>query len=329
MLGESAVPTIMLVECRVPACDRPELLERALRSLLAQDYTRWAAIVFDDSRAQSGRPVVDALGDTRIRYQQNARQLGSTGNLNQAFSPAPLLGGEYAFILEDDNALTPNFISSAMRHAVQSDFAVLSMNQRRVTVDREGRFTPCAEVLRSENEDVVWSHERVILNSLNHMSLPNGGYFWRCNTVDLRVDERVTEPMLQESARHLRIGGKLLLAKEACSLWSALPEDMLRRNRVSNHVFRVTRDFLALGVMQQIPPGKLLQWGREELCPEDLAYLEARLAGVCWTHPSQWYWLWRKPKEPLKGLLLRLFYGRNTGKDLRTLLLHEPEKLFA
>ena len=319
----------MLVECRVPAYDRTALLERALRSLQAQTTPNWVAVVLDDSRQYSGRLVVERLADPRIRYQWNTRQLGSTGNLNQAFSPAPLLGGEYAFILEDDNALTPNFISAAMRHAVQPDFAVLSMNQRCVTVNGEGQFTPCAEALRPESEDVVWSHERLILNSLNHIPLPNGGYFWRCNAVDLRVDDRVTEPMLQESARHLRIGGKMLLAKEACSLWSALPDEMLRRNRVSNRVFRLTRDFLALGVMKQIPPWRLLQWGRKELCPKDLAYLEARVAGVCWTHSSQWYWLWRKPKEALKSLLLSLLYRRKTEKNLRTLLLHEPEKHFA
>jgi glycosyltransferase involved in cell wall biosynthesis len=319
----------MLVECRLPAYDRPELLHRALLSLQAQSHRDWVAVVLDDSRTQSGRAVVNALGDARIHYRHNLRQRGSTGNLNQAFDPAPLFGGEFAFILEDDNALTPDFIAAALRHAVAASCTVLSMNQRSVKLDGQGRFIPSTDALRPENTDVVWSHERVILNSLNHMSLPNGGYFWRCNTVDLRVDERITEPMLQESARHLRIPGDLLLAKEACSLWSALPDDLLRRNRVSNRVFRVTRDLLALGVMRLIPGSRLLEWGRKELCPKDLAYLESRVAGVCWTHPSQWYWLWRKPKEAAKGLMLRLLYGRKTEKSLRTLLLDEPEKLFA
>jgi glycosyltransferase involved in cell wall biosynthesis len=319
----------MLVECRVPAYDREELLERALRSIQAQLHRDWVAIVLDDSRRQSGRVVVDKLGDARIRYHHNPRQLGSTGNLNQAFDPAPLLGGEYAFILEDDNALTPEFISLALGHVRDSGLDVVSMNQRCVIAEPNGEFTMCKGAWRPEDVDVEWNRERLVLASFLNAPLPNGAYFWRCNTVDLRVDNRIKEPMLQEAARCLRIRGPILMAKEACSLWTALPDDMIRRNRVSNRVFRVTRDFLALGVTQCIPGARLMEWGRKELRPEDMACLEARLAGICWTHPSQWYWLWRKPKEAAKGLLLRLLYGRKTEKSLRTLLLHEPAKLFA
>jgi glycosyltransferase involved in cell wall biosynthesis len=319
----------MLIECRVPAYDRPELLERALRSLQAQTYADWRAVVLDDSRTQSGRSVVDSLGDPRLRYCHNVQRLGSTGNLNQAFDPAPLLGGEFAFILEDDNAVTPEFISLALGHARDSGFDVVSMNQRCVIAESNGEFTMCEDAWRPEDADMEWNRQRLVLASFLNVSLPNGAYFWRCNTVDLRVDERITEPMLQESARHLRIPGRLLLAKEACSLWSELPDDLLRRNSVSNRVFRVTRDFLALGVTRCIPGARLMEWGRKELGPEDMACLEARLAGICWTHPSQWYWLWRKPKEAAKGLMLRLLYGRKAEKSLRTLLLDEPKKLFA
>lgn len=319
----------MLVECRVPAYDRPDFLDRALRSLQAQTHRDWMAIVMDDSRTQSGRTVVEAIGDPRIRYAHNAQRLGSTGNLNQAFSPQPLAGGEFAFILEDDNAVTPDFMATALRRIAESRLNVVSLNQKCVLADGKGGFAVQSGAWRAEDSDIVWANERLILSSFLKPGLPNGGYFWRCNTVDLRVDERIREPMLQESARQLRVGGDILLAKEACSLWSALPPDLVRRDTVKNRVFLLTRDLFAAAVLKAISPRTVWQWGKAQLNPQQLAMLNDRLAGVAFFRPCLFPWCARNPREAVKGWLRRVLYHRHLSDDFLRLMDNEHIQLMS
>jgi glycosyltransferase involved in cell wall biosynthesis len=317
------------VECRVPAYDRPQLLERALRSLQAQTFGYWVAIVFDDSRSQSGRAVVDALGDSRISYRHNPERLGSTGNLNQAFSPQPLAGGEFAFILEDDNAVTPEFVATALRRIAESRLNVISLNQKCVLADGRGGFALTQGAWRDERVDITWSDERLILSTFLKPGLPNGGYFWRCNTIDLRVDERIREPMLQESARQLRVGGDILLAREACSLWSALPPDLVRRDTVKNRVFLLTRDLFAAAVLKTIPPQTIWNWGKSQLNPQELAMLNDRLGGVALFHSGLFRLCTRNPREALKGWLRYLVYRKYVDRGLVSLFGGDGSKLFA
>lgn len=318
----------MIVECRVPAYDRPELLDRALRNLQTQTHVEWVAIVLDDSRKQSGRLVVEAIGDPRIRYVQNPDRLGSTGNLNQAFSPQPFAGGEFAFILEDDNAVTPDFISTAMRRIGESGLDVISLNQKCVLADGKGGFVVQPGAGRPEDSDAVWSEERLILSTFLKPGLPNGGYFWRCNTVDLRVDERIREPMLQESARQLQVGGDILLAKEACSLWSALPPDLVRRDVVKNRVFLLTRDLFAAAVLKCVPAKTVLRWGKAKLDAAQLHMLRDRLGGVALFRPQLLPLFANNPREACKGLVRYLLYRSHVPRDLSGLLQDEPGKLF-
>ena len=318
----------MLVECRVPAYDRPELLARALRSLQAQAHREWVAIVLDDSREQSGRAVVDSIGDPRIRYSHNAGRLGSTGNLNQAFTPQPLADGEFAFILEDDNAITPDFISTALHRIGECGFDVVSLNQKCVLADGKGGFVVQPGAGRAEDSDTVWSDERLILSTFLKPGLPNGCYFWRCNTVDLRVDERIREPMLQESARQLCVGGKILLAKEACSLWSALPPDLVRRDAVRNRVFLLTRDLLALAVIDRFSLRCILAWARAELSKKQQEALHFRFSGVGFLRPSLLPWVVRNPVEALKGLVRYSLYLRKVDRQFVKSLKQDEGALF-
>jgi len=319
----------MLVECRLPAYDRPDLLDRALRSLLAQTHREWVAIVMDDSRTQSGKAVVAAIGDPRIRYKQNTERLGSTGNLNQAFGPKPLAAGEFAFILEDDNAVTPDFMATALRRIAEARLNVISLNQKCVLADGKGGFMMQPGAGRPEDSDAVWSEERLILSTFLKPGLPNGGYFWRCNTVDLRVDERIREPMLQESARQLRIGGSILLVKEACSLWSALPPDLVRRDVVKNRVFLLTRDCFAAATLKVFPARTIWSWGKSQLNALQLKMLNDRLGGVAFFRPGLFGLCFRNLREACRSQFRRLLYRKYLSDDFLRLMEEEPQKLFA
>ena len=87
------------IEVRIPTYMRPELLKRALESLLASDFVFWTAIVLDDCPKQTAREIALSFGDQRIVYRPNESRLGGAANIDFAFTPNPFFGGEFATIL--------------------------------------------------------------------------------------------------------------------------------------------------------------------------------------------------------------------------------------
>jgi glycosyltransferase involved in cell wall biosynthesis len=248
-----------LVECRVVACDRPKLLERALLSLTNQTKKKWKAIVFDDSGESSGKAVVDKIADKRIFYKKNTKRLGATGNLNQGFSRNAFLGGTYAFVLEDDNAIEPNFIEVSLSWIKKSKCPIVSLNQRCVVFDSGEKFK-LKGTLRSEEKKILWTRERVLLNAFCGASLPNGGYFWRTGEVDLTVDENVREPQLQECIRQTLIPCSITLAPEPVSLWTLCPDEHIRRTKINNRKFGLSLHLFSKRILLKQGVKKIKNW---------------------------------------------------------------------
>src|SRR4051794_28296452 len=93
----SSVPEVSIC---IPAYGDPYLLERCLRSVIAQSYTNYEVIVSDDSRHEKLQEVVYKLNDRRISYYKNRSILGSPANWNEAISYAK---GKYIKILHHDD----------------------------------------------------------------------------------------------------------------------------------------------------------------------------------------------------------------------------------
>jgi glycosyltransferase involved in cell wall biosynthesis len=92
------------VTCVVPTHDRPELLQRALRSVFAQTWPPASVIVVDDTG--SALPVVDGFGG-RVRYVRSwSRTAGASRNLGAALAETPLLA-----FLDDDDTWHPTFLA--------------------------------------------------------------------------------------------------------------------------------------------------------------------------------------------------------------------------
>src|SRR6516165_10159211 len=103
-------------EIRIAACNRPNMLRRAVKSLQTQTYPHWKAIVFDDSSSYTSKDVIQSVADDRISYVHNLKRLGAAGNIDQCFSPTNITGGDYACLLEDDNFWLPDFLSLIAGH---------------------------------------------------------------------------------------------------------------------------------------------------------------------------------------------------------------------
>lgn len=84
----------------IPTCNRPELLSRAIRSILAQTYQDFEIIVIDDGLKERAENAILAFGDSRIRYVKNEISLGGSGARNRGIADAR---GEYVAFLDDDD----------------------------------------------------------------------------------------------------------------------------------------------------------------------------------------------------------------------------------
>ncbi len=88
----------MLASVIIPTFRRPGLLERALRSLLAQDRRDWEAVVVDDGDGE-GVDLVRGLGDERITALPN----GGRGQVDARSTALSRARGQLVCWLDDDD----------------------------------------------------------------------------------------------------------------------------------------------------------------------------------------------------------------------------------
>ena len=104
----SDTPTISVC---IPTCNRPDLLEQAIRSCTAQILLPTEIIIGDDSTSDETAHLVQRLRSTTpvpLRYRHNAPRLGQNANINSLFERAQ---GTHLVLLHDDDLLTPNALA--------------------------------------------------------------------------------------------------------------------------------------------------------------------------------------------------------------------------
>lgn len=216
-------------EIRMPACDRPQMLQRAVTSLQAQSYPRWKAIVFDDSTSSDSRDLINSLGDDRFIYVRNSRRLGAAENIDQCFSPIRKVGGDYACLLEDDNFLLPNFLSQIADRVSRKGCELILANQR-IYEDGVGLRAP-NETTRGDwfsEGEVSPAYLRATLLLMEGLS--NGGLVWRLeDRIDLQVGPSVRQAGLQEACRSLSVNAPFLFIREPQAIWTQMPDSKTAR----------------------------------------------------------------------------------------------------
>lgn len=91
----------------IPTFDRPEYVEQAVLSCLAQTYSDYEIVVTDNSDNDLTRRRIESLGMSKVHYHKNDRNLGAIGNLTQAVA---LAQGEFVKLLMDDDLLAPESV---------------------------------------------------------------------------------------------------------------------------------------------------------------------------------------------------------------------------
>ena len=220
-------------EVRVTTFKRPDLLKRCLHSLIGQTYSTWQALVIDDSPEQEGRSIVDEIGDSRIIYQPNPVNLGCAKNLDYAFQSSAMLGGSYAFVLEDDNYLYPEFISENIRLIEENKVAIVLRNQdKRVEKDEQS-------IALNQTSRGRWFNRGIYTPLEVHARLffcegiSNGGLFWSTTRIksNLQVGERVPDSWHQEIFRTFQICDSIFFEPTPLCVWTEFEFVKQARNR--------------------------------------------------------------------------------------------------
>jgi glycosyltransferase involved in cell wall biosynthesis len=227
-----------LCEVRIPTYKRPKLLQRALNSLVSQNYPNWVALVMDDSPDQEAKAIVEVFKDKRIRYTPNLTNLGCAGNINRAFTPNSLIGGVYACILEDDNWFMPTFLSENIASLNTHGVNLLLRNQE-IWLQEQETSTPTNRTTRG-----TWFTNRIYTPLELHAHLfyfegiSNGGLFWRTSLQsNFQVSHYVTDSGLQEYCRTLQLQDNLIFEPKPLCCWAEMSSTLSLRNAVDNRIF--------------------------------------------------------------------------------------------
>lgn len=90
----------------IPVFNRAHLLERALQSVLAQDFQDFEIVVVDDGSGDDPQAVVAAIGDPRIRLVRQNNQGGGAAR-NRGLD---LAKGHYVAFLDSDDHFLPHHL---------------------------------------------------------------------------------------------------------------------------------------------------------------------------------------------------------------------------
>jgi glycosyltransferase involved in cell wall biosynthesis len=211
------------VEVRTPTYRRPELLERALGSLVRQTYPYWRCIVLDDEPGGgAARDVCATLNDRRIIYQCNECNLGVGANIDEAFSRPPLPESTHACVLEDDNYYLPDFMAANLSMMAVHQVDIILRNQlieRPSAPNADGNLMPDA-IYDGQYVEGIVGQEELWATLFFSAAASNSSLFWRLDRgLSFSTMKYTDDPGFQERLRTLCIDRPVYVAMEPKVVW--------------------------------------------------------------------------------------------------------------
>jgi glycosyltransferase involved in cell wall biosynthesis len=211
------------IDVRTPTYRRPVLLERALRSLIAQTYPHWRCVVLDDEPGGGqAREVCARLDDRRIVYHPNERNLGVGPNIDAAFTRDPLPGSTHACVLEDDNYYLPDLFQAnlAMMNQHSVDIVIRNSIIELPWKDNADDAEEPQTMYQGQYKEGVITKEELWGVLFYSIGASNLGLFWRLERGLCFSTMKLTDnPVLQERLRTLRIDRPVYMAMEPKAVW--------------------------------------------------------------------------------------------------------------
>lgn len=104
----------MAITFAIPFYTGIPYLARALQSIVAQEDTRWEAVVCDDGPEEGIEEIVRSFGEGRVRYVRNPTNLGMAANFNRCIDVAET---ELVTVLHGDDELMPSYVATMLAAA--------------------------------------------------------------------------------------------------------------------------------------------------------------------------------------------------------------------
>jgi glycosyltransferase involved in cell wall biosynthesis len=114
-----------LVSVCMPTYNYARFIRDCIESVLAQTFTDWELIIFDDCSTDTTGEIVGeyAKADERIRYVKNERRLGMNGNIKRAAEAGT---GKYLKMLCSDDWLAPECLQTLVELMEKNPQVVLA-----------------------------------------------------------------------------------------------------------------------------------------------------------------------------------------------------------
>jgi glycosyltransferase involved in cell wall biosynthesis len=98
----------MALDIALPFYGDVEFMKQTVHSILNQTDPNWRLVVVDDGYPDDSIPGwFESLGDSRIEYQRNVKNLGANGNFQKCLA---LLNAEYCLVMGADDLLEENYV---------------------------------------------------------------------------------------------------------------------------------------------------------------------------------------------------------------------------
>jgi glycosyltransferase involved in cell wall biosynthesis len=116
----------LTVDVMLPHYGRLDLVQDTVRSVLAQDDPNWRLTILDDTGESADGAFADwcaGLGDERVRYQLNPRNLGINRNFQRCVD---LVEHDLAVLVGNDDLMLPGYVGLVRRaHAAHPEAAII------------------------------------------------------------------------------------------------------------------------------------------------------------------------------------------------------------
>ena len=96
----------MKISVIIPLYNKEHYIEDTIKSVLAQTYSNWEAIIIDDGSTDSSAQIAQSFNDPRIRFYKQTNQ-GVSRTRNRGIE---LATGEYIAFLDADDQWMPNYL---------------------------------------------------------------------------------------------------------------------------------------------------------------------------------------------------------------------------
>lgn len=235
-----------LVCISVPTFEREPVARVCLESLKNQTYQKIEVAIYDNSKSEDIKTLVDEIGDERFRYERNDPGISEVliNNHRRAFTPR---GGKYHMVLTSDYALDPSAIEKLV-YVLENNKEVCAVTAGTKLLDpNTGQYdTIISHKLMevgsyNENEQALDSKDLILAA---FKSFSGVGFAFHTMVHSSLLENRLVSDIYFNQASEHQFGLELLMLKSKIGyINEPLNINIKNSERYSDHEFRSNARF--------------------------------------------------------------------------------------